>query len=188
MKDRIWDEENGISVAKKQGTDYRLYYFKFRLSDEDYKENSVRLHEIEYSGMHGKQSLISLKEGECVCLIEKERGKEVGRYEYYYPKNRAESRLECRMAKARFWGRNTWRIAFFCNGAEGDAIGSRHFKVCYKERRFAFPQEKIIVRGKKRQKKSEYFITLPDKADIRDIFVSADDLVRGKYTYDYKRK
>lgn len=188
MKERITIEESGISVEKKKGTDYKLYYFKFHFSDEDYEENSMLLHEIDYSEVFGNQSIIKLNEGDCVCLIEKEGDKEVERYEYFYRKNRVQGHLECRIKKARFWGKNTWRITFFCNDVSGESIGSRHFKVCYEERRFAFPKDSILVKGKKGRNKSEYFIMLPDKVDIKDIFVDADDMVRGKYTYECKGK
>lgn len=188
MKDRIKNEESGISVERKQGTDYKLYYYIFHLSDRDYEEGSGHLYEIEYSNFLGNDSVIELEEGDCVCLIEKEDGREVERYEYYYRKQEPERRLECRIKKARFWGKNTWRIVFYCDSANGDEIGSRHFKVCYQDRQFVFPKETVWVKGKKGRKKSQYYIGLPDKVNIRDISVSADDVVQGKYTYDYKRK
>ena len=188
MKDRILNEESGISIEKKKGTDFKLYYFKFRLSDEDYEENSKRLSEIDYSEILGNQSIIELEEGDCVCIIEKDEGKEVERCEYYYRKRTVKGQLECRIKRARFWGKNTWKIVFSCDNVSGESIGSRHFKVNYKERQFVFPKESILVKGKKRRNKSEYFIVLPDKVDIKDVSVSADDLVQGKYSYNCKVK
>lgn len=188
MKDRIVNEISGISVLRKRETNYKLFYFKFQLSDKDYEENSKRLIETGYSEILGSGSIIELKEGECVCLIERDQDKEVERCEYYYHGKTAVDCLECRIKRARFWGKNTWRITFSCNSDTGDFIGSRHFKVCYQERQFAFPKEEIRVRGKKSRAKSEYFIVLPDQADISEIFVTADNVVQGKYLYDYKRK
>lgn len=188
MKNRILNEDGGISVEKKKDTDFKLYYFKFHLSDEDYEENSERLSGIEYSEIMGERSTIELNEGDCVCIIEKDECKEVERYEYYYRKRTAKGQLECRMKRAWFWGKNTWKIVFSCDGMSGDRIGSRHFKVNYREKQFAFPKESILVKGKKSRNKREYFIILPDKVDIKDVFVSADDVVQGKYSYNCKRK
>lgn len=188
MKDRIENEISGISVTRKKGTDYRLYYFKFHLSDRDYEENSKRPYETGYSEILGNDSIIELNEGECVCLIEMDQDREVGRCEHYYRGKNAAGRLKCRIKRARFWGKNTWRITFRCNTEMGDSIGSRHFKLCYGERQFAFPKEEIKVRGRKNRDKGKYFIALPDMADIGEVFVTADDVVQEKYLYDCKRK
>ena len=188
MKDRIINKENGISVEKKKSTNYKLYYYIFHLSDKDYEESSSKLWNIDYNNFMEIDSVIKLKEGDCVCLIEKEGDREVERYEFYYRKRKPEGHMKCQIKKAPFWGKNTWRIAFFCDSDNGDEIGSRHFKVCYQNQQFAFPRETVLIRGKKSRKKSMYYIALPDKVDIRDVSVSVDEVVQGKYTYDCKRK
>lgn len=180
--------KDGISVLKKNGTDYRLYYYIYHLSDEESVENNALFCEAEYGNILGNGSVIELEEGDCVCLIEKENDVEVERYELYCRKSDREGRLECRISRAFFWGKRTWKIFFSCDRSNGEKVGGRHFRVCYQDRQFAFPKDVICVKGKKNRKKSVYFISLPEGVNISDVYVSADDVVQGKYIYNYRRK
>lgn len=188
MKDRIIEEAGGISVKKKKGMDYSLYYFKFHLSDEDYEQNSKLLCPVGYCDILDAKSIIELSEGDCVCLVEKDGDREVERYEYYYRKEGTEKKnLSCKIKRSCFWGNNAFLVTFHCQNNYGEAVGSRHFKVHCGERQFSFPEGTVKIQGKKKGKKERYVIVLPDKVEIDDVDIRADDVVKGKYTYDCKR-
>lgn len=183
LEQRVKRNGNRFQVLKEAGASREVFYGLFDLSQNP--DEKITMKPMQYwDGANSFEIKLSTEADTCVRVVEKEEGRIVEQYEFYYTPYDISRELRLSMEKAhKKYGVNAYLITIEWIECRSEPISSRYIYLENKEgEKFYFLRDIIEAMNPEGKKLQDQYITrLPENHSINDYKLMAAPLVHQKY-------